>query len=81
MMDTSRVRVCDILLVDTSDIVTLGLRYCRNATDQCVTDVINRCPKLRSVDLRGCYEVTDAGISALSDVVSCRALILQAVAG
>ena len=28
-------------------------------------DVINRCPKLRSIDLEGCNKVTDAGISAL----------------
>ena len=64
-MDTSRVRVCDILQVDTSDVVALGLRDCSNTTDQCVMDVINRCPKLRSIDLEGCNNVTDAGISAL----------------
>ena len=64
-MDTSRVRVCDILLVDTSDLVALDLRYCRNTTDQCVMDVINCCPKLWSIDLTCCNEVTDAGISAL----------------
>ena len=39
-MDTSRVRVCDILLVDTSDLVALELRYCHNTTNQCVMDVI-----------------------------------------
>ena len=32
-MDISRVRGCDILLVDTSDIVHLGLGYCTNMTD------------------------------------------------
>ena len=64
-MDTSRVRVCDILLIETSDLMALGLRDCFNTTDQCVKDVINRCPKLRSIDLTCCNEVTDAGISAL----------------
>jgi hypothetical protein len=29
-MDTSRVRVCDILLIETSDLVALGLRDCFN---------------------------------------------------
>ena len=32
-MDISRVRGCDILLVDTSDIVHLGLEGCSNITD------------------------------------------------
>ena len=64
-MDTSRVRVCDILLVDTSDVVTLGLRDCVNTTDYCVMDIINRCPKLRSIDLGGCNTLTDACISVL----------------
>ena len=40
--NTSRVRVCDILLVETGDLVALGLRDCYNTTDQCVIDVINR---------------------------------------
>jgi hypothetical protein len=40
-MDTSRVLVCDILQVETSDLVALGLRKCCNTTDQCVMDVIN----------------------------------------
>ena len=64
-MDTSRVSACDILVVDTSDVVALGLRDCVNITDQCVTDVVNRCSKLRSIDLHGCNKVTDAGVSAL----------------
>ena len=64
-MDTSRVRVSDILLIETSDLVALGLRDCFNTTDQCVVDVINCCPKLRSIDLGGCRLVIDAGISAL----------------
>ena len=65
-MDTSRVRVCDILLVDTSDLVDLELRGCFNVTDECVMDVINRCPKLGSIDLESCVKVSDAGVSALA---------------
>ena len=57
-MDTSRVLVCDILQVETSDLVSLGLRECCNITDQCITDVINGCPHLRSIDLGGCRLVT-----------------------
>ena len=64
-MDTSRIRGCDILLLETSELVHLGLEGCCNISDQCVTDVINRCIKLRSIDLRGCDRVTDVGISAL----------------
>ena len=65
-IDTSRVRGCNILLVDTSDLVLIGLQDCIGITDQCVVDVINRCPKLGSINLSGCGKVTDAGISALS---------------
>ena len=38
-MDKSLVRGCDILLVDTSDIVHLGLGGCSNMTDQCIVNV------------------------------------------
>ena len=65
-VNTSLVRVCDILQLETSDIVVLGLRDCCNITDQCVMNVINCCLKLRSTDLRGCRMMTDAGVSALS---------------
>ena len=51
MMDNSLVRGCDILLVDISDIVHLGLRGCCNMTDQCIVDVAYRCVKLRSCRL------------------------------
>ena len=64
-MDCSLVRGCDILLVDTSDIVHLGLRGCFNMTDQCIVDVVYRCHKLRSIDIGCCGQVTDAGVRAL----------------
>ena len=64
-MDNSLVRGCDILPVDTSDIVQPGLEGCNNMTDQCIVDVVYRCLKLRSVDLGGCSQVTDAGVRAL----------------
>jgi F-box and leucine-rich repeat protein 2/20 len=65
-MDTSRERICDILLIDTSDLVALGLRNCHNTTDECIVDVINCCPKLSSIDLGSCIQVTDVGVSALA---------------
>ena len=64
-MDNSLVRGCDILLVDTRDIVHLGLRGCSNMTDQCIADVVYRCRKLRSIDIGSCGQVTDAGVRAL----------------
>ena len=64
-MDNSLARGCDILLVDTSDVVHLGLRGCSNMTNQCIVDVVNRCLKLQSIDLGGCSKVTDAGVIAL----------------
>ena len=64
-MDKSLVRGCDILLVDTSDIVHIGLGGCHHMTDQCVVDIVNRCVKLRSIDIGGCGQVTDAGMIAL----------------
>ena len=64
-MDTWRVRGCDILQVDTSDLVHLGLKNCSSMTDQCVMDVVHICLQLRSIDLGECKKVTDAGISAL----------------
>jgi Leucine Rich repeat len=64
-IDTSRVRVCDILLLETSRLVALDLRSCCNITDECVMDVIKRFPKLRSIDVGNCRLVTDAGVSAL----------------
>ena len=71
-IDISRVRGCIILVIDTSDLVHIGVQDCINITDQCIVDVINRCPKLRSINLSGCGNVTDAGVSALG--AGCRKL-------
>ena len=38
-VDISRVRGCDILLVETTDLVYLDLRDCCNTTDECVIDI------------------------------------------
>ena len=65
-MDKSQVRGCEILLVDTSDIVHLGLGECSNMTNQCIVDIVYRCVKLRNIEIGGCGQVTDAGILALS---------------
>ena len=64
--NTSRVRACDILLLDTSDLVVIGLESCTKITDQCLAELVNRCLKLRTINLGGCDKVTDAGILALS---------------
>ena len=64
-IDTSRVRGCNILLVDTSNLELIELQDCIDITDQCIVDVINRCTKLRSINLEGCGNVTDAGVTAL----------------
>ena len=64
-MDNSLVRGCDILMVDTSDLLHLGLKGCCNMTDQCIVDIVHRCHKLRSIDIGGCDKVTDAGVIAL----------------
>ena len=63
--DTFRVLACDILLLETSNIVDLDLRGCREISDRCVMDIVSRCPKLKIIDLWGCRLVTDAGVSAL----------------
>ena len=64
-IDGLRVRGCDILLVETRDLVHLGLGGCKNLMDQCIMNVVNRCLQLRSIDLTGCGQATDAGVLAL----------------
>ena len=63
--DAWQVRGCDLLLLETDDIVHLGLSNCNNLTDQCLTDILSRCRKLTSIDLRGCDKVSDVGVSTL----------------
>ena len=64
-VDAWRVRGCDLLLLETDEIVHLGLDGCRNLDDQCVMNMVNKCSKLTSISLTGCDKVTDAGVSAL----------------
>ena len=64
-VDAWRVRGCDLLLLETDEIVHLGLDGCRNLFDQCVMNMVNKCGKLTSISLTGCDRVTDAGVSAL----------------
>ena len=65
----SRVNGCDIQRVETGDLVHLGLRGSGNVmlwqSALCIMDVINHCLQLRSIDIGGCVQVTDAGESAL----------------
>ena len=64
-MNDSRVRGCDILLLETSDLVFLGLKGCSNITDQCVMDIVKRCRKLLVIEVGDCRKVTDVGVTAL----------------
>ena len=64
-MDACRVRGCDIMLLDTSDVVLLDLRGCKNITDQCLIDIVKHCHKPRRAYLRDSEKVIDTGVSAL----------------
>ena len=61
-INISRVRGCNILVVDTSDLMHIGLQDCINITEQCIVDVIKRCPKLRSITLSGDDTVSSPNI-------------------
>ena len=65
-VDGWRVRGCDLLLLETIDLVHLGLDGCLNITDQCILNIVHRCRKLNSLDVRGCKSLTDVGISGLA---------------
>ena len=64
-MDACRVRGCDIMLLDTSDILLLDLGGCKNITDQCLIDIVKHCHVPRRAHLRDSEEVIDTGVSAL----------------
>ena len=64
-IDACRVRGCDIMLLDTSDMVLLDLGGCKSITDQCLTDIVKRCQKHRRAHLRDSEKVVDTGVSAL----------------
>ena len=64
-IDACRVRGCDIMLLDTSDIVLLNLAGCKNITDQCLIDIVKHCYKPRQAHLGDIEKVTDTGVSAL----------------
>ena len=61
--DASRIRGCDLLLLETDDIEHLGHNGCSNLTDQCIMDIVNRCRKLTRINFHGCDKVADAGTS------------------
>ena len=42
-VDGWRVRGCDLLLLETIDLVHLGLDSCLNITDQCLLNIVHRC--------------------------------------
>lgn len=59
-VDAWRLRTDDLLLLETDDIVHLGLNCCCNLTDQCIIDMMSRCGKRNR-----CEEQVDAGVSVL----------------
>ena len=63
--DAWLVRGCDILDLETKNILDLGLDSCYQLTDLCMSDIIDRCCKLRCIDIRSCKQMTDVGVSAL----------------
>jgi hypothetical protein len=60
-------RVCeqDLLLLETEDLVHLGLIGCRNLTDANVMTIAHQFCKLVSISLKECRGLTDVGVSAL----------------
>jgi Leucine Rich repeat len=63
--DGWQVRECDILDLETKSILNLGLDSCYRLTNQGMSDILDRCFKLRCIDIRGCMQMTDVGVSAL----------------
>ena len=74
--DARQMRECDILDLETKNIHNLGLVNCIQLTDRCMSDIIDRCCKLRRISLRSCIQMTDVGVSAL--VVGCHCGTLRA---
>ena len=64
-IDACRVRGCDIMLLDTSDIVLLDLEGCKSITDQCLIDIVKHCYKPRRAHLGDSEKVIDTGVSTL----------------
>ena len=55
-----RVPVCDPSLLNTIGLLHLGLNGCKEVTDGCLMEMVNKC------SLEASVEVTDAGVTALS---------------
>ena len=64
-VDGLRVRGCDVLLLETIELVELGPEGCLNITDECMMEVVPQCRKLASLDISRGESLTDAGITAL----------------
>ena len=63
-IDACRVRGCNIMLLDPSDMVVLDLGGCKNITDQCLREIVEHCRKTRRAHLRDSEKVIDTGVSA-----------------
>ena len=65
-VDTSEVRQCDLLLLEGNEVEHLGLQIWCTLEDQSIMNVVNKCSKLISIDLKGYKKMTNAGITALA---------------
>ena len=65
-VDGLRVRGCDLLLLETIELVDLGLEGCLDITDECIMEVVQQSCKLTRLDISRCESLTDADITALS---------------
>ena len=64
-VDCWRVFECDLILLQTIDLVHLGLNGCLNITDQCIVNLVYKCYKVNSLEVSRCSGLTDASLSAL----------------
>ena len=60
--------VCDLSLLNKSELVYLGLNGCSSVTDECILQAVKRRFENYSNDLNGDNKLTDAVPSAMDDV-------------
>ena len=63
--DAWRVPGCYLSLLQTIDLVHLGLNGCTSVTDCCICNVVERCQGVSREHLSECDKLTDIGASAL----------------
>jgi hypothetical protein len=66
--DAWRESVCDLSLLNKSELLYLGLNGCSSVTDECILKAVKRRYEDWSYDLNGDNKQTDAGVSAFADL-------------